>query len=84
MRCELFCTDSRALWAQALPMSDGVSDRKPIFRLMLRSRGAGRYGYILHRDDDSVWSQPSLETFASMPEAEEAGRRALETANRQT
>jgi hypothetical protein len=53
-------------------MSDGTHGR-PAFRMMLQSRGAGRYGLIIGRPDREEWAQPSLETFASVEEADAAG-----------
>jgi hypothetical protein len=40
--------------------------------MMLQSRGAGRYGYVIGRPDLEEWGEPSLETFATMAEADEA------------
>jgi hypothetical protein len=64
-------------------MSDGVSSRDASFRMMLQSRGAGRYGYVIGRPDLEEWGEPSLETFATVAEAHEAGRRAMKIAARQ-
>jgi hypothetical protein len=65
-------------------MSDGVIDRKPIFRMILQSRGTGRYGYVIGQPDKEEWADPSSETFASIAEADEAGRRAMEIAAHQS
>jgi hypothetical protein len=64
------------------PMSDGVSNRDASFRMMLQSRGAGRYGYVIGRPDLEEWGEPSLETFATVAEAHEAGRRAMKARER--
>jgi hypothetical protein len=52
--------------------------------MILQSRGHGRYGYIIGRPDLEEWAEPSLETFATMAEADEAGRRAMKIAARQS
>jgi hypothetical protein len=65
-------------------MSDGVSSREASLRMILQSRGHGRYGYIIGRPDLEEWAEPSLETFATMAEADEAGRRAMKIAARQS
>ena len=54
------------------------------FRMMLQSRGDGRYGYIIGRPDMEEWAEPSSETFATMAEADEAGRRAMKIAATRT
>jgi hypothetical protein len=64
-------------------MSDGMNYGYPTFRMVLQSRGAGRYGFIIGRPDKEEWAKPSLETFASLAEAHEAGHQALEVAARQ-
>jgi hypothetical protein len=65
-------------------MSDSVvSNRDATFRMMLQSRGAGRYGYVIGRPDLEEWGEPSLETFATVAEADEAERRAMKIAARQ-
>jgi hypothetical protein len=64
-------------------MSDVVSNRHANFRMVLQSRGAGRYGYLIGRPGLDEWGEPSLETFASVAEADEAGRRAMKIAARQ-
>ena len=64
-------------------MPDGVSNRDANFRMMLQSRGAGRYGYVIGRPDLEEWGEPSLETFATVAEADEAGRLAMKIAARQ-
>ena len=63
-------------------MPDGVSNRDANFRMMLQSRGAGRYGYVIGRPDLEEWGEPSLE-FATVAEADEAGRLAMKIAGRQ-
>jgi hypothetical protein len=65
------------------PMSDGVSNRDVNFRMMLQSRGAGRYGYVIGRPDLEEWGEPSVETFESLAEADDAGREAMKIAARQ-
>ena len=65
-------------------MFDDVSNRDASFRMILQSRGAGRYGYLIGRPDLEEWGEPSLETFATVAEADEAGRRAMRIAARQT
>jgi hypothetical protein len=62
----------------------GMSDPEPIFRMMLQSRGTGRYGFIIGRSDRPARAEPSLATFASLAEADEAGRQAMEIAVRQS
>ena len=52
-------------------------------RMMLQSRGAGRYGYVIGRPDLEEWADPTLETFATVAEADEAGRLAMKIAARQ-
>jgi hypothetical protein len=64
-------------------MSDGVSNRDVNFRMMLQSRGAGRYGYVIGRPDLEEWGEPSLETFESLAEADDAGREAMKIVARQ-
>ena len=64
-------------------MSDGVSNRDASFRMMLQSRGGGRYGYVIGRPDLEEWGEPSVETFATIAEAHEAGREAMKMAGRQ-
>jgi|EndMetStandDraft_8_1072994.scaffolds.fasta_scaffold2627045_1 hypothetical protein len=61
-------------------MSDGVSNQNVNFRMMLQSRGGGRYGYVIGRPDLEEWGEPSLETFATIAEAHEAGREAMKMA----
>jgi hypothetical protein len=63
-------------------MSDGVSNRDASFRMMLQSRGAGRYGYVIGRPDLEEWGEPSSETFATVAEADEAGRQAMKARER--
>ena len=63
-------------------MSDSTRDPEPTFRMMLQSRGPGRYGFIISRSEREQWTQPSLRSFASLREADEAGRRAMEIAAR--
>ena len=60
-----------------------VSNRDANFRLVLQSRGAGRYGYVIGQPDLEEWGEPSFETFATVAEADEAGRRAMKIAARQ-
>ena len=61
-----------------------VSNRDANFRLVLQSRGAGRYGYVIGQPDLEEWGEPSLETFATVAEADgKAGRRAMKIAARQ-
>jgi hypothetical protein len=64
-------------------MPDGVSDRDANFRLVLQSRGAGRYGYVIGQPNLEEWGEPSLETFATVAKADEAGRRAMKKAAHQ-
>jgi hypothetical protein len=64
-------------------MSDSKNEGRSPFRMVLQSRGAGRYVYIIGRPDMEDWAEPSLETFATMAEADEAGRRAMKIAARQ-
>ena len=61
-------------------MTDGVGNRDSNLRLMLQARGAGRYGYVIGRLDLEEWAEPSLEIFATVAEADEAGRRAMKIA----
>ena len=64
-------------------MPDGVSNRDANFRMMLQSRGAGRYGYVIGRPDLEEWADPSFATFATVAEAGEGGRLAMKIAGRQ-
>jgi hypothetical protein len=64
-------------------MSDGVSNRDATLRMMLQSRGPGQYGYVIGRPNLEEWGEPSLETFASLAEADDAGREAMKIAGRQ-
>jgi hypothetical protein len=43
-------------------MSNRVSNRDANVRIMLQSRGSGRYGYVIGRPDLEEWAEPSLET----------------------
>ena len=52
-------------------MTDGVRNRDANLRMMLQSRGPGQYGYVIGRPD--LVGEPSLETFESLPEADDAG-----------
>jgi hypothetical protein len=61
-------------------MSDGVSNRDANLRMLLQSRGPGRYGYVIGRPDLEEWGEPSLETFESLAEADDAGREAMKIA----
>jgi hypothetical protein len=63
-------------------MSEGTNVGRPAFRMVLQSRGARRYGFIIGRRDREEWAQPSFETFASLEEADAAGRQAMEMAAR--
>lgn len=49
----------------------------PTFRMMLLSRDSG-YVFVIGRSDRPGRVEQSLETFASLEEAEKAGRKALE------
>jgi hypothetical protein len=51
--------------------------------MVLQSRGTGRYGYLIGQPNLEEWAEPSLETFATVAEADEAGRRAMKIAARQ-
>ena len=64
-------------------MTDGVRNRDANLRMMLQSRGPGQYGYVIGRPDLEEWGEPSLETFESLPEADDAGREAMKIAARQ-
>ena len=64
------------------PMSDSMNDGRSALRMTLQSR-SGRYGYIIGRPNMEEWAEPSLETFATMAEADDAGRWAMEIAARQ-
>jgi hypothetical protein len=55
-------------------MTDGVHNRDVNLRMMLQSRGPGQYGYVIGRPDLEEWGEPSLETFESLAEADDAGR----------
>ena len=72
-----------------LPNSENVKDpcqngnRDATLRMMLQSRGPGQYGYVIGRPDLEEWGEPSLETFASLAEADDAGREAMKIAGRQ-
>jgi hypothetical protein len=59
------------------PMSDGTNSGHSTFRMVLQSREARRYGFIIGRRSREEWAQPSFETFASLEEADAAGRRAM-------
>ena len=59
------------------------SNRNANFRMVLQSRGTGRYGYVIGQPDLEEWAEPSLETFRTVAEADEAGRLAMKIAARQ-
>ena len=63
-------------------MSGGGTNLDASFRAILQSRGTGRYGHPIGRPDLEEWGEPSLETFATVAEADEAGRRAMKIAAR--
>jgi hypothetical protein len=50
----------------------------PTFRMMLLSRDSGQYLFVIGRSDRPGRVEESLETFATLEEAEKAGCKALE------
>jgi hypothetical protein len=70
---------SSELEAQVMRMSHVVVST-PNFRMVLQSRGTGKYGYVIGQPHLEDWAEPSSETFATVAEADEAGRRAMKMA----
>jgi hypothetical protein len=59
-----------------------MSDRIPDFRMMLISRNAGWYGYIIGPLEELDWTERSSESFSSIEAADKAGPRAMKKAAR--